>query len=113
MVPHGPNLVSAMSRPQNCCVCHIKTFVAICSPQAGLKHTDCPFSVDDDVALASDFLLERRVSAMSSLQVVKGVYVRGWIKPHKWKCPILGQFHEGYVIPVCQFRYGQGQRQCE
>ena len=37
---------------------------------------------------------------MSSLHVIPDVKVRGMIKHHKWKCPIPGQFHEGYVIYV-------------
>ena len=56
---------------------------------------------------------------MSSLQVIADVQMRGLIKPHKWKCPILCQFHEVYVIHVWQFRYGQsvdnesrGNEQC-
>ena len=50
---------------------------------------------------------------MSSLQVITDVQMRGLIKPHKWKYPILSQFHEGYVTHVWQFRYRQGCRQWE
>ena len=32
---------------------------------------------------------------------------------YKWKCPILSQFHDGYVINDWHFRYGQGRRQWE
>ena len=42
--------------------------------------------------LGSYSLLEWSVSAMSSLQMITDVRVRGLIKPHKWKCPILCQF---------------------
>ena len=70
MVPIGPNLLQAMSQPQNSCVWHIETSAIICSPQAGLQHTHCPLSVDDGEALASHSLLDRSVSAMSSTQVM-------------------------------------------
>ena len=39
------------------------------------------------------------------------VQMRGFIQYHKWKCPILRQFYEGYVIHVWQFRYCKGRRQ--
>ena len=52
----------------------------ICSPQAGLHHTRCPFPVDDGEALAaSQSLLEWSVSTMSSLQVFTDVQMRGLI----------------------------------
>ena len=44
---------------------------------------------------------------MFSLQVIPDVSMYGFIKPHKWKCPIVSQFHEGYVIHVWPFRFGQ------
>ena len=50
---------------------------------------------------------------MSSLQEITDVQMRGLIKPHKWKCPILCKFHEGYVIHVWQFRYCHKRRQWE
>ena len=50
---------------------------------------------------------------MTRLQVITEVQMRGLIKPHTWKCPILGQFHGGYVIIVWQFWYGQERRQRE
>ena len=50
---------------------------------------------------------------MSSLQVITDVQMRGLIKPHKWKCPIVSQFHKGYVTHARQFRYGQERRQWE
>ena len=96
-----------MSQPQNCGVWHNETSGAIYSPQAGLQHTHCPFSVDDGEALTSHSLLEWSVSAMSNLQMTTDVLMRGLIKPHKWKRPILSQFHDGYVTHVRQFRYGQ------
>ena len=65
------------------------------------------------VALASYSLMERSVSAMSSLRVIIDVQMRGLIKPHYWNCPILSQFREIYVIHVWLFRYGQEQRQWE
>ena len=43
---------------------------------------------------------------MSSLQVITYVQTRDLIKPHKWKCPILSQLHEGHVFDIGQFRYG-------
>ena len=58
-------------------------FDTIRSPQAGLQHTHCPFSVDDVEALACYFLLEQSFSAMSSLQVVTDFQMHGLIKPHK------------------------------
>ena len=88
----------------------ILTSDTICSPQAGLQYTHCRFSVDDGEALASYFLLELGVSAMSSSQVITNVQMRGLIKPHKWKCPILSQFNGGYVIHIWHFRYGQERR---
>ena len=78
-----------MSQLQTCCVRHIETSGVICSPQAGLQYTHCPFSVDDGEALASYSLLKWSVSAMSSLQVIIDVQKRGLIWPHKWKCIIL------------------------
>ena len=51
----------------------------ICSPQAGLQHTHCPFPVDDGEALASQSLLEWSVSTRSSLQVFTDVQMRGLI----------------------------------
>ena len=53
------------------------------------------------------------VSAMSSLHVITDVQMRGWIKLWKWKCPILSQIHDGYVIHVWHLRYGQELRQWE
>ena len=76
-----------------CCVWHIETSGTLCSAQAGSQHTHCPVSVDDGEALASCSLLEWSVSAMSSLHVITDVQMCGLIKPHKWKCPILSQFH--------------------
>ena len=54
-----------------------------------------------------------KVSTMSSQQVIRDVQMRGLIKPHKWKCPVLSQFHKSYMIHVCKFRYGQESRQWE
>ena len=68
---------------------HIEQSGAMCSPQAGLQHTHCSFSVEDGEALASYSLLELNVSAMSSLQVITDVQMRGLINIHKWKYPIL------------------------
>ena len=48
---------------------------------------------------------------MSSLQVITDILMGGLIKPHKWKCSILSQFHEGYVIHAWQVRYGQERKQ--
>ena len=104
--PGGSDLLYTMSQPHNCCVWPIETCDAICSPQAGLLHTYCPFSVDDGEALGNYSLLEWSASAMSSLQMITYVQIFGLIKPHKGKCPILRQFHEGYVIYVWQFRCG-------
>ena len=70
----------------------------------GLQHTHCPFSVDDGEAPASYPLLEWSVSAISSLDVIADVQMRGLIYPHKCNCPILSQFHDGYVIYVWHFR---------
>ena len=50
---------------------------------------------------------------MSSLQVITVIQMRGLTKPHKCQCPILSQFHEGYVIHVWQLRYGQERGQWE
>ena len=50
---------------------------------------------------------------MSSLQVITDIQMRGLIKPHWWKCPILSQFHKGYLIHAWQFRYGQERREWE
>ena len=47
---------------------------------------------------------------MSSLHVVTDVQMRGLIKPHKWKYPILSKCPEGYVNHVWYFWYGQEQR---
>ena len=58
-------------------------------------------------------LLEWSASAIPSLQVITDIQMRGLIKPHKWKCLILIQFHGDYVIHVWQFRYGQERRQWE
>ena len=73
----GSNLWQAMSQPQNCC--HIETSGAICTPQVGLQHTQSPFSVDEDDALASYYLLEWSVSAISSLQMITNVQMHGLI----------------------------------
>ena len=86
---------------------------AICSPQAGLHHTHCPFSVDDGVAPASHSLWEWSVSTMPSLQVITDVQMRGLTEPHMWKWSILSQFHKGYVIHVWLFRCGQELRKWE
>ena len=59
-----------MSQPQNCCLWHIETSGAICSPQADLQDTNCTLSVHDGEAIALYFLLEWSVSAMSSLQAI-------------------------------------------
>ena len=66
-----------------------------------VKHSHWPFSVDDGEALTSYSLLEWSVSAMSSLQVIGDVQMRGLIKPHKWKCPVLSQ-----LIKVTLFMSG-------
>ena len=50
---------------------------------------------------------------MSSLQVITDIQMHGLTKPHKCQCPILSQFHEGYVIHVWQLRYGQERGQWE
>ena len=71
-----------------------------------MQHNHGPFSVDDGETLESYSLSEGSVSVMSSLQVFTDVQMRGLIKPHKWKCLILSQFHEGYVSHAWQFRYG-------
>ena len=68
---------------------HIEQSGAMCSPQAGLQHTHCSFSVEDGEALVSYSLLEWNVSAMSSLQVITDLQMRGLIKLHKWKFHIL------------------------
>ena len=41
-----------------------------------------------------------RSFSMSSFRLITDVQMRDFMKPHKWKCPILSQFHEGYVIHV-------------
>ena len=102
-----------MSQPQNCCVWRIETSGAICTPQIGLQHIHCPLFVDDGYALTSYSLLEWSVSAMSSLHLITDVQMRGLIKPHKWKCPIMSQFHEGYVIHVWHFRHGEERGEWE
>ena len=99
-----------MFQPENC-VWHIETSGAICSPQAGLQHPNCPFSVNDGEALESYSLREWSFSVISSLQVIIDIQICGLIKPHK--CPILCQFPNSYVIYVWQFRYGQKRRQWE
>ena len=60
----------ALSQPHNCSVWHIELSCAICSPQAALQHTHCPFSVDDSEALASHSLLKWSVATLSSLHVI-------------------------------------------
>ena len=93
MAPGGPNFLYAMSQPQHCYVWRIETSGAICHPQASLQLTHCPFPVDDGEALASYSLMRWSVSAMSSLHMITDVQMRGLIKSHKWKCPILSQFY--------------------
>ena len=60
----------------------METSGTICSPQAGLQHTHCPFSADDGEALASYSLLKWSISEMFSLHVITNVQTRGSIKPH-------------------------------
>ena len=99
------SLRRCLSQLQNCFLGH--TSGAICSTQVGLQYFHCPFSDEDVDTLVSYSLLERSVFSMSSVQGiidVQCVQMRGLIKPHKWKCPILSQFHDGCVICVWQFR---------
>ena len=98
-----------MFQPGNCRVWNIETSGAICSPQTGLQHPNCPFSVNDGETLESYSLSELSVSVIS--RVIIDIQICGLIKPHK--CPILCQFPNGYVIYVWQFRYGQKRRQWE
>ena len=63
-------------------VWHIETFGAICSPQAGLQHIQCPFSANDVEALTTHSLLEWSLSAMSMLQVITDAQMRGLITPN-------------------------------
>ena len=155
---------------------HIETSGNICSPQDGLQHTHCAFSVNNGEALAShygDVIMSMIASQITSLMIVysdadqrkhqsstslafaRGIHrgpvnsphkwpvtqkmfpfddvimslfvgmkcscnvqltddyrhSDGLIKPHKWKCPILSQFHKGYIIHIWHFRYGQECRQ--
>ena len=83
MVPGGPNFLWTMPQPQDCYVWHTETSGTISSPQAGSQHTHCPFSVDNGEALESYSLLERHVSAMSSLQVITDVQMGRLFTLHK------------------------------
>ena len=71
---------------------HIETSGAICSPQAGLQHSHCPFSVDDGETLVSYSLLEWSVSAMSSLGVIIDVRMRGLLNPTSENIPFWVTF---------------------
>ena len=110
-------LLGDVSTTELLCVAHWNTLRHLQSSSwfaaYPLQPTECPISVDDGEALASLSLLEWSVSAITRLQVIADVQIYGLIKPHKWKCPTLSQFHEGYVIDVWQFRYGHERRQWE
>ena len=81
-----------------------------------MQDTQCPLSVNDSETLQGPsklFFVEEDVCVMTSLHVITDVQMCGLIQPHKWKRPILDQFHEGYIIHVWQFRYRQERRQWE
>ena len=91
-----------------CCVWHIGSSGIICSPKADLQHTHIPFSVEDCEAqqvipCGNEVFLQW--PAYTQLRSVDQMH--GLTKPHEWKCPILSQFHDDYVIHVWHFRYGQ------
>ena len=90
--------MQAISQPQSCCVWHIEASDTICSPQAGLQHTHCPFSVDDGEALASYSLLEWGVFAMPSLQMITVGQMYGLMKPHKWKWVSVVWVTRGFLM---------------
>ena len=52
---------------------------------------------------SKSFFVAMKFSAMSSSKVITDAQMRGLIKHHKWKCPILSQFHKGSVIHVWLF----------
>ena len=110
------------SRWSQCLVCNVSTTEFLCVAQWNVwRHLQSsswfaayPLSfVCRRLWGLSYSLLEWSVSAISSLHVITDVQLHGLIKPHRWKCPILSEFHQGYMIHVWHFQYGQERGQWE
>ena len=74
-------------------VCGTLKCLAICNPQAGLKHTHCPFSVDDGEGPSKSFFIGMKCEVCLQCPAYKITDVQTHClfppPPENWKCPIL------------------------